>query len=129
MVSYRSLVNRIDISRITNLIVYACKCFEGSVELAAVGVAIAIFNLVSKLLNVPVLNLTTSYVAEESIDSANIDERTSDTFREQDSSISGKGNFDSTCTFLRSYVDLQVTGSFWRDEASCIYFLGAATSS
>ena len=68
--------------------------------MAAVGVAIAIFNLVSKLLNVPVLNLTTSYVAEESIDSANIDERTSNIFREQDYFISGKGNFDSTCTFF-----------------------------
>ncbi|KAI5081846.1 hypothetical protein GOP47_0001589 [Adiantum capillus-veneris] len=37
----------------------------GSVELAAVGVSIAVFNLVSKLLNFPVLNLTTSLVAEE----------------------------------------------------------------
>ncbi|KAF9665281.1 hypothetical protein SADUNF_Sadunf16G0106400 [Salix dunnii] len=37
----------------------------GSVELAAVGVSISIFNLVSKLLNVPLLNITTSFVAEE----------------------------------------------------------------
>lgn len=43
----------------------------GSVELAAVGVSIAVFNLVSKLLNFPVLNLTTSFVAEEAIDSGN----------------------------------------------------------
>lgn len=37
----------------------------GSVELAAVGVSISIFNLVSKLFNVPLLNITTSFVAEE----------------------------------------------------------------
>ncbi|KAM7263248.1 hypothetical protein ACFE04_000931 [Oxalis oulophora] len=37
----------------------------GSVELAAVGVSISVFNLVSKLLNVPLLNITTSFVAEE----------------------------------------------------------------
>eukprot|EP00250_Pteridium_aquilinum_P007817 c17462_g1_i1 orf=282-2039(+) len=46
----------------------------GSVELAAVGVSIAVFNLVSKLLNFPVLNLTTSFVAEEAIDSGNASE-------------------------------------------------------
>ncbi|XP_059427981.1 protein DETOXIFICATION 44, chloroplastic isoform X2 [Corylus avellana] len=37
----------------------------GSVELAAVGVSVSVFNLVSKLFNVPLLNITTSYVAEE----------------------------------------------------------------
>lgn len=39
--------------------------FVGSVELAAVGVSISVFNLVSKLFNVPLLNITTSFVAEE----------------------------------------------------------------
>ncbi|KAL8129429.1 hypothetical protein V2J09_018584 [Rumex salicifolius] len=37
----------------------------GSVELAAVGVSVTVFNLVSKLFNVPLLNVTTSFVAEE----------------------------------------------------------------
>eukprot|EP00249_Psilotum_nudum_P004691 c18197_g1_i2 orf=1-534(-) len=37
----------------------------GSVELAAVGVSISVFNFVSKLLNFPVLNITTSFVAVE----------------------------------------------------------------
>uniref|UniRef100_A0A453HRM6 Protein DETOXIFICATION n=1 Tax=Aegilops tauschii subsp. strangulata TaxID=200361 RepID=A0A453HRM6_AEGTS len=37
----------------------------GSVELAAVGVSISVFNLVSKLFNVPLLNVTTSFVAEQ----------------------------------------------------------------
>ncbi|XP_022144039.1 protein DETOXIFICATION 44, chloroplastic isoform X2 [Momordica charantia] len=37
----------------------------GSTELAAVGVSASIFNLVSKLFNVPLLNITTSFVAEE----------------------------------------------------------------
>ncbi|KAK2981765.1 hypothetical protein RJ640_010282 [Escallonia rubra] len=38
---------------------------SGSVELAAVGVSVSLFNLVSKLFNVPLLNITTSFVAEE----------------------------------------------------------------
>lgn len=33
--------------------------------MAAVGVSISAFNLVSKLFNVPLLNITTSFVAEE----------------------------------------------------------------
>ncbi|XP_015579344.1 protein DETOXIFICATION 44, chloroplastic isoform X1 [Ricinus communis] len=37
----------------------------GAVELAAVGVSVSVFNLVSKLFNVPLLNVTTSFVAEE----------------------------------------------------------------
>ncbi|XP_028768996.1 protein DETOXIFICATION 44, chloroplastic isoform X2 [Neltuma alba] len=37
----------------------------GSVELAAVGVATSVFNLASKVFNVPLLNITTSFVAEE----------------------------------------------------------------
>lgn len=41
------------------------SCYSGSAELAAVGVSAAIFNLVSKLFNVPLLNVTTSFVAEE----------------------------------------------------------------
>lgn len=40
-------------------------CSLGSAELAAVGVSGAVFNLVSKLFNVPLLNITTSFVAEE----------------------------------------------------------------
>lgn len=40
-------------------------CGSGSVELAAVGASVSIFNLVSKLFNVPLLNITTSFVAEE----------------------------------------------------------------
>lgn len=45
-----------------------CGCFiwcVGSVELAAIGVSVSVFNLVSKLFNVPLLNVTTSFVAEE----------------------------------------------------------------
>ncbi|XP_022767799.1 protein DETOXIFICATION 44, chloroplastic-like isoform X1 [Durio zibethinus] len=48
----------------------------GSVELAAVGVSVSIFNLVSKLFNVPLLNITTSFVAEEqALISKNNDDR------------------------------------------------------
>lgn len=39
--------------------------YVGSVELAAVGVSVSVFNLISKLFNVPLLNITTSFVAEE----------------------------------------------------------------
>ncbi|XP_020252763.1 protein DETOXIFICATION 44, chloroplastic [Asparagus officinalis] len=37
----------------------------GSVELAAIGVSVSLFNLVSKLFNIPLLNVTTSFVAEQ----------------------------------------------------------------
>lgn len=43
----------------------------GSAELAAVGVSISVFNLVSKLFNVPLLNVTTSFVAEQQAVDAN----------------------------------------------------------
>ncbi|KAJ0084868.1 hypothetical protein Patl1_30922 [Pistacia atlantica] len=37
----------------------------GSVELASAGISIAIFNIISKLFNFPLLSVATSYVAEE----------------------------------------------------------------
>ncbi|KAJ3692868.1 hypothetical protein LUZ60_011963 [Juncus effusus] len=37
----------------------------GPVELASSGVAVSIFNIVSKLFNIPLLSVTTSFVAEE----------------------------------------------------------------
>jgi putative MATE family efflux protein len=37
----------------------------GPVELGAVGVSISVFNLVSKMFNLPLLNVTTSFVAED----------------------------------------------------------------
>lgn len=39
----------------------------GTVELAAVGVSISVFNLVSKMFNIPLLNITTSFVAEDEV--------------------------------------------------------------
>lgn len=50
---------------ITALIDTAFIGHLGSAELAAVGVSISVFNLVSKLFNVPLLNMTTSFVAEQ----------------------------------------------------------------
>ncbi|CAM0874297.1 unnamed protein product [Alopecurus aequalis] len=50
---------------ITALVDTAFVGHIGSVELAAVGVSISVFNLVSKLFNVPLLNITTSFVAEQ----------------------------------------------------------------
>jgi hypothetical protein len=46
------------------------KCFAppGPVEQGAVGVSISIFNLVSKMFNLPLLNVTTSFVAEDASD-------------------------------------------------------------
>jgi hypothetical protein len=38
---------------------------SGSDELAAVGAFASVFNLISKLFNVPLLNVTTSFVAEQ----------------------------------------------------------------
>lgn len=39
--------------------------FKGSVELAAVGVSIALFNQVSRIAIFPLVSVTTSFVAEE----------------------------------------------------------------
>ncbi|KAI3781555.1 hypothetical protein L2E82_11572 [Cichorium intybus] len=50
---------------ITSLVDTAFVGHLGSAELAAVGVSISIFNLVAKLFNIPLLNITTSFVAEE----------------------------------------------------------------
>ena len=46
---------------------FSTLCCIGSVELAAVGVSVSVlvFNPVLKLFNVPLLNVTTSFVAEE----------------------------------------------------------------
>nr|XP_025877293.1 protein DETOXIFICATION 44, chloroplastic-like isoform X1 [Oryza sativa Japonica Group] len=58
---------------ITALVDTAFVGHVGSTELAAVGVSISIFNLVCKLLNVPLLNVTTSFVAEQqAVDAAEI---------------------------------------------------------
>ena len=48
-----------------------CMYLSGSAELAAVGASASIFNLVSKLFNVPLLNVTTSFVAEQQAVDAN----------------------------------------------------------
>lgn len=50
---------------LTSLVDTAFVGHLGSVELAAVGVSASVFNLVSKLFNVPLFNITTSFVAEE----------------------------------------------------------------
>lgn len=50
---------------ITSLVDTAFVGHLGSVELAAVGVSVSVVNLISKLFNVPLLNVTTSFVAEE----------------------------------------------------------------
>ncbi|KAG0583690.1 hypothetical protein KC19_3G155300 [Ceratodon purpureus] len=51
----------------------------GPVELAAVGVSISVFNLVSKMFNVPLLNVTTSFVAEDASDESPGSETSKDT--------------------------------------------------
>lgn len=51
----------------------------GSAELAAVGVSVSVFNLVSKLFNVPLLNVTTSFVAEEQAIAAKDDKDSNET--------------------------------------------------
>ncbi|CAI9097231.1 OLC1v1033606C1 [Oldenlandia corymbosa var. corymbosa] len=50
---------------LTSLVDTAFVGHLGSVELAAVGVSVSVFSLVSKLFNVPLLNITTSFVAQE----------------------------------------------------------------
>ncbi|MED6156532.1 Protein DETOXIFICATION 44, chloroplastic [Stylosanthes scabra] len=50
---------------LTSLIDTAFVGHIGAAELAAVGVSTSVFNLVSKIFNIPLLNITTSFVAEE----------------------------------------------------------------
>ncbi|KAF5759544.1 putative multi antimicrobial extrusion protein [Helianthus annuus] len=59
---------------ITSLVDTAFIGHLGSAELAAVGVSISLFNLVAKLLNIPLLNITTSFVAEEQAVSVEADD-------------------------------------------------------
>ncbi|WVZ54943.1 hypothetical protein U9M48_005670 [Paspalum notatum var. saurae] len=60
---------------ITALVDTAFVGHIGSAELAAVGASASVFNLVSKLFNVPLLNVTTSFVAEQQA----IDEKSNST--------------------------------------------------
>ena len=39
--------------------------FSGTVELASAGVSVSIFNIISKLFNIPLLSVATSFVAED----------------------------------------------------------------
>ncbi|XP_047951986.1 protein DETOXIFICATION 44, chloroplastic [Salvia hispanica] len=59
----------------------------GSAELAAVGVSGAVFNLVSKLFNVPLLNVTTSFVAEEQASALKDADGCSQTAKQQENKI------------------------------------------
>lgn len=38
---------------------------KGALELASAGVSISIFNILSKVFNIPLLNVATSFVAED----------------------------------------------------------------
>ncbi|CAN7007310.1 unnamed protein product [Brassica rapa subsp. trilocularis] len=64
---------------ITSLVDTAFVGHIGSAELAAVGVSVSVFNLVSKLFNVPLLNVTTSFVAEEQAIAAKDDKDSNET--------------------------------------------------
>uniref|UniRef100_M4C777 Protein DETOXIFICATION n=1 Tax=Brassica campestris TaxID=3711 RepID=M4C777_BRACM len=64
---------------ITSLVDTAFVGHIGSAELAAVGVSVSVFNLVSKLFNVPLLNVTTSFVAEEQAIAAKDDKDSTET--------------------------------------------------
>lgn len=39
--------------------------YIGSVELASAGVSLSLFNIISKLFNIPLLSVATSFVAED----------------------------------------------------------------
>lgn len=44
---------------------YLICLFIGTVELASAGVSVSIFNIISKLFNIPLLSVATSFVAED----------------------------------------------------------------
>ncbi|CAN6467429.1 unnamed protein product [Victoria cruziana] len=62
---------------VTSLVDTAFIGHLGSSELAGVGVSISVFNLVSKLFNIPLLNITTSFVAEEEVLVSNVENASS----------------------------------------------------
>ena len=47
------------------MINFCMLIIKGVVELASAGVSVSIFNIISKLFNVPLLSITTSFVAED----------------------------------------------------------------
>uniref|UniRef100_A0A1J3HEY7 Protein DETOXIFICATION n=3 Tax=Noccaea caerulescens TaxID=107243 RepID=A0A1J3HEY7_NOCCA len=73
---------------ITSLVDTAFVGHIGSAELAAVGVSVSVFNLVSKLFNVPLLNVTTSFVAEEQAFAAKNDNDSTETRKKELPSVS-----------------------------------------
>ncbi|XP_002862900.2 protein DETOXIFICATION 44, chloroplastic, partial [Arabidopsis lyrata subsp. lyrata] len=73
---------------ITSLVDTAFVGHIGSAELAAVGVSVSVFNLVSKLFNVPLLNVTTSFVAEEQAIAAKDDNDSTETSKKVLPSVS-----------------------------------------
>ncbi|XP_052171892.1 protein DETOXIFICATION 44, chloroplastic isoform X2 [Diospyros lotus] len=70
------------------------------VELAAVGVSISVFNLISKLFNVPLLNITTSFVAEEQASVAMNDDVSNIINQDDVAGNQGKMLFPSVSTSL-----------------------------
>ncbi|PKA50411.1 MATE efflux family protein 1 [Apostasia shenzhenica] len=74
----------------------------GSVELAAVGVSIAIFNQVSKVAIYPLVSVTTSFVAEEDTVCSNILEEQGNVDLEKASSISSELKESASCDEVSS---------------------------
>lgn len=44
---------------------YFSETLIGPVELASAAVGVSVFNIISKLFNIPLLSITTSFVAED----------------------------------------------------------------
>ncbi|KAH7514695.1 hypothetical protein FEM48_Zijuj11G0117500 [Ziziphus jujuba var. spinosa] len=92
----------------------------GSAELAAVGVSVSVFNLISKLFNVPLLNITTSFVAEEQ---ASLDKR-DDNFSQLNEDFQGRRKSKK---YLPSVsTSLALAASIGIAEAVALY-LGSGT--
>ncbi|KAG5624705.1 hypothetical protein H5410_009923 [Solanum commersonii] len=58
-------IGRLESPEITDELLGSYFCLTGSVELASAGVSISIFNIISKLFNIPLLSVATSFVAED----------------------------------------------------------------
>lgn len=92
----------------------------GPVELAAVGVSISVFNLVSKMFNVPLLNVTTSFVAEDaSQESAGVDILTKSRDSESATLLSADRKIFTIFSY-DIYALIQFTGRYSR--CSCCPF-------
>ncbi|CAH1426794.1 unnamed protein product [Lactuca virosa] len=102
---------------ITSLVDIAFVGHLGFAELAVVGVSISIFNLVAKLFNIPLLNITTLFVAEEQAVLVKDDDDDDSTFLSHDSMSGSKKKFLPSVS-----TSLALAAAFGIGETIALFF-------